>query len=236
MDIKLVGLIGGVGAVGAGGAYLAVSNPFKSGILISELIKSEAFIKSLTRNAKDNTKWDEAWKRYKDAHKVSSSGSEYKEKDIWELSEWGQKKNGNNAFDEFKNKCEEKSKLKVDSNSQEYKDFKNYCARPKTVSELIGEDSSTTLLSKTSNNESAAWDAAWETYRKANLQNGQTNVYKEQDIWGVQNWSSDKSNGSVTEHYKTKCEEKANLDIDITKGLKDSNFINVKNWCTKISQ
>ncbi|CBY93129.1 hypothetical protein HF1_11210 [Mycoplasma haemofelis str. Langford 1] len=235
MDPKMLGLMGGVGAVGAGGAYLAVANSSKEGQLISELIRSEAFVKPLTKNDKDNAKWNEAWKRYRDAHKVSASGSEYKDKDIWGLSEWGSKRSGNDAFDEFKNKCEEKSRLKVDSDSQEYRDFKNYCARPKTVSELIGEEGKVTLLKKDGSNDSTAWNAAWEVYRKANLKDGQTSEYKDQDIWSVQNWSTDKSSADAKEHYKTKCEEKANLDIDVNQGLKDSNFINVKNWCTKAS-
>ncbi|AEW45741.1 hypothetical protein MHC_04425 [Mycoplasma haemocanis str. Illinois] len=225
MNPKLIGLIGGVGVVGAGGAYLAVSNPFKDKKLMSDLIKSESLLKPLTRDVKDNAKWNEAWKRYRDAHKNIGN--------VWNLNNWDQKKGQDDAFEEFKNKCEERSKLKVNSNSQEYKDFKNYCARPKTVSELIGEDSRTTLLNKTGNNDSANWNSAWEAYRKANLKEGKNNEYKDTDIWAVDGWSTAKQNNTATENYKTKCETQAALDIDLSKGLEDSNLINVKNWCTK---
>ncbi|CBY93126.1 hypothetical protein HF1_11180 [Mycoplasma haemofelis str. Langford 1] len=225
MDPKMLGLMGGVGAVGAGGAYLAVTNSSKEGQLISELIRSEAFVKPLTKDSKDNAKWDEAWKRYRDTYKNSG--------DIWGIPNWEQKKDQENAFDEFKNKCEERSKLKVDSESKEYKDFKNYCARPKTVSELIGEEGKVTLLSKSGNSDGTAWNNAWEVYRKANLKEGKNNEYKDSDTWTIGDWATAKQSNTATENYKTKCETQAGLDIDVSKGLEDTNFINVKNWCTK---
>ncbi|AEG73440.1 hypothetical protein MHF_1200 [Mycoplasma haemofelis Ohio2] len=227
MDPKLLGLMGGVGAAGAGGAYLAVANPFgEKGELTSELIKSEAFVKPLT---KDDAKWNEAWKRYKEAHKVSSSPDSYKEKDIWGLSEWTQKKSQDSAFEGFKNECETRSKLRVDKESQEYKDFKNYCARPKTVSELIGEDGGVTLLSKTGSGEDTQWNDAWKKYKAANTSATGANT----DTWKIQDWTSAKDGETATSHYKDACEKQANMDIDLTKGLSDTNFVNVKNWCTK---
>ncbi|CBY93122.1 hypothetical protein HF1_11140 [Mycoplasma haemofelis str. Langford 1] len=234
MDPKMLGLMGGVGAVGAGGAYLAMTNPFKEEKSAADLLQKEAFVKPLN---KDDAKWNDAWKRYRDAHKVTSTGgaNNYKEIDIWGLSNWAQQKTQENAFDEFKNKCEEKSKLKMDPISKDYQDFKNYCARPKTISELIGEDDGVTLLSKSGAGDGEHWNSAWKKYRASNLKSGSSSEYNKTDIWTVTGWSSDKSNGTATENYKTKCESQAALDIDVSKGLKDTNFVNVRNWCTKAS-
>ncbi|AEW45735.2 hypothetical protein MHC_04395 [Mycoplasma haemocanis str. Illinois] len=233
MDMKLLGLMGGLGAVGAGGAaYVAIVNPFKEKEnLTSELIKKEALVKPLTRNTGDDSKWNEAWKRYKEAHKVSSPENTYKEKDIWGLSEWSKQKGQDNAFEGFKNECESRAKLRINRESQEYKDFKNYCARPKTVSELIGEESGTTLLSKSGSGEEAQWNEAWKKYKASNTNATSANT----DTWKIQDWASAKSGEVATSHYKDACEKQSNMDIDLTKGLLDTNFINVKNWCTKAS-
>ncbi|AEG72813.1 hypothetical protein MHF_0541 [Mycoplasma haemofelis Ohio2] len=229
MDAKLLGLVGALGtASAAGGTYLFMSNS-KNSSAIFELFKSEKGLKLITNDS--DSQWDTAWKKYRADHLENQI---YKEKDLWNISNWSEKKTSESAFDEFKRECKKRFDIKVRGiDSKEYKEVKKYCSRAKTVSELLSENKSKTLLDKAG--DEGGWNAAWKTYKEANIQSntGSAITYKTTDIWQVTGWNHSSPRDTAIEGYKTKCEEKWNSYIDPDKWTSDTIFQQVESWCTK---
>ncbi|AEG72667.1 hypothetical protein MHF_0391 [Mycoplasma haemofelis Ohio2] len=229
MNAKLLGAVGSLGAAAtSGGMYLAFSGDKEATTSVSELFQKEKGWKLMT--ASDDSKWNEAWGRYKNDHK---SNGTYLDKDKWRLPNWKNKRDGSEAFLEFKQECEKRTKVAVkDTESQEYQNVKKYCARPKKVSELLTEATSKTLLDK--NGDAEAWNASWDKYKQEHLvsSSGNTVAYKNPDKWGITGWGAVDTLG-VLQGYKDKCEEKWNSHIDPEKLTEDETFKEVLSSCTK---
>ncbi|CBY92373.1 hypothetical protein HF1_03650 [Mycoplasma haemofelis str. Langford 1] len=221
MDIKLLGAVGSLGTVAAGsGIYLTLKDRQTPSHTISELFQQEKGWKLMTES--NDSKWDEAWTRYKE------------DKNAWGLSTWEKNKEQAKAIEEFKTECGKRIKSKVfDSKQKEYLEVKKYCSRPKKVSELLSEDKTKTLLDK--NGDADKWTAAWDQYKKDHIDktSGGSNTYKATDEWGIQGWKDSNPPSPMPEAYKSKCEEKWNSHINPEELTEDKTFKQVRSWCTK---
>ncbi|AEG73217.1 hypothetical protein MHF_0960 [Mycoplasma haemofelis Ohio2] len=177
---------------------------------ISSLIEADEEVIQLTSSSSDGD-WNEAWKSYKGSNNA------------WKLSDY----NIVDAPKSFKDECLSRGKEKVKGiNSLEFQNFKKWCSRNFTVSEWL-KKSNISLLS--SSDESGKWDAAWKKYKdepKNKNQDGKTAASN--DIWSVEDWSSNKDQTTASEGFKKKCEEKANLKI---RNKNDDLYKQVSSWC-----
>ncbi|AEW45170.1 hypothetical protein MHC_01520 [Mycoplasma haemocanis str. Illinois] len=232
MDIKLLGIIGSLGAVATGGGVYLAFKEKQTSVSISELFKQEKGVKLMTADD-DDAKWNEAWIKYRDDHKITGD-TNYEDEDKWGISNWKEKRSGENAFEEFKQECHKRSKVVVkDTQTQEYKDVKKYCSRPKKVSELLAEEGSKSPLDK--DKDTDLWNQSWKDYKKVNAESGDgsTVKYKATDTWNIPEWASKQKEGSAPSEYKTTCETKLNSYIVPDKAFEDETFKQVVSWCTK---
>ncbi|AEG73168.1 hypothetical protein HF1_08300 [Mycoplasma haemofelis str. Langford 1] len=218
MDARILGLAGSLGAVGmGGGAYWAFKDSTKP---ISSLLSTEKGLLLITQTSDE--KWRDAWKNYK--------GSQNK----WGIKDWSTKQNQDDAPEEFKEACQQKSKLKVSGkDSQEYKDIKAWCTRPKKVSELLSSEGQRVLLSQSGDEKE--WGEFWKQYRERHKKQttGSSVTYETEDELKVSNWSTSNKNDSVPNEYKTACQTQSNTYINVEQVTNDSTFKKVEKWCTK---
>ncbi|AEW45176.1 hypothetical protein MHC_01550 [Mycoplasma haemocanis str. Illinois] len=221
MNIKILWIVGSLGTIATGsGIYITLKDRQGPVHLISELFQQEKGWKLM--NESNDSKWNEAWTRYKE------------DKNKWGLPSWGGNKEKTETIEEFKNECKKRSKVKIfDSGQKEYLEVKKYCSRPKKVSELLTEDKTKTLLDKSG--DAAQWTSAWDRYKSDHIEkvSGGTTTYKESNEWGIQGWQSSKPPSPMPEEFKNKCEEKWNSHINPEELTEDKTFKQVKSWCTK---
>ncbi|AEW45534.1 hypothetical protein MHC_03370 [Mycoplasma haemocanis str. Illinois] len=220
MNPKLLGLTGALGTVAAGGSiYLTVQ---ASKHPISHLLVSEKGI--LLIKDRNDSKWNEAWKRYKDAHNNK-----------WGIKDWNTKKSLQEAPNEFKEECEKRAARKISgTEQQEYQDVKNWCTRPKKVSELLNSEGKKVLLRQ--NGDDQEWNDSWTKYKEHHENKPVTGgkaTYKSDNDLGVSDLSRKAGQSGVPTEYKTACQTKSELHIDESKIMEDPNFQKVKKWCTR---
>ncbi|CBY92938.1 hypothetical protein HF1_09300 [Mycoplasma haemofelis str. Langford 1] len=69
---------------------------------------------SLLNEQSSSEKWNSAWEKYRDELKKKTSNNAIPETDsIWTVKDWSDNKDKNTASNGFKEKCSEKSKLKI---------------------------------------------------------------------------------------------------------------------------
>ncbi|AEG73221.1 hypothetical protein MHF_0964 [Mycoplasma haemofelis Ohio2] len=226
MDPKLLGLTGALGTAAAGGGVYWSMQSSKQPI--SNLLSSEKALLLITDYS--DSKWSDAWKKYK-----SSNGEGNK----WGIRDWLTKKDSNEAPTEFKEECKKRAESKVSGKSdQEYQDIKDWCTRPKKISELLSFEGKKVLLSQTGDSEE--WGKMWTSYKKHHENGTQAGnsgtTYKTPDELGVSDWTNKAKESSIPNEYKTACQTKAESHIDISKITEDPNFQKVEKWCTRDKQ
>ncbi|AEG73113.1 hypothetical protein MHF_0849 [Mycoplasma haemofelis Ohio2] len=232
MDAKALALagLGTTGAVG-GGAYWYASNSNKQSHPISDLLKQEKTRFALRKNSGSSfdSKWKAAWARYRKAHEVSTG--KYQDRDTWGIPNWNEKKGQEEVFNEFKDMCESKYQLSIESpDDVEYKNVRKWCTASRTIKELIEGEKQRSILPETG--EDAGWNTAWNSYKEHHKEaNG--NTYKSSNEWGITDWNAGSLGTSATANFKSKCKEKYSADIDFEKELSDPLINQVVNWCTK---
>ncbi|AEW45615.1 hypothetical protein MHC_03775 [Mycoplasma haemocanis str. Illinois] len=222
MNAKVLGLSGVLGSTAVGGGiYLSMRGTQES---ISNLLSSEKAILPIKESS--DPKWNEVWKKYKEFNGGINK---------WGLKDWDKQQKETNAPEEFKNACESRSLMKVSNKEQqEYKDVKEWCTRPKKVSELLNSEGKRVLLNQSE--DSAEWKNLWTQYKKHHEntpKTGDSTTYKTSDELGVNNWSSKTSQEEAPEEFKNACKTKSESYIDETKITEDQTFKRVMLWCTK---
>ncbi|CBY92888.1 hypothetical protein HF1_08800 [Mycoplasma haemofelis str. Langford 1] len=231
MDAKLLGLAGSLGTAAVGGGIYFASKDSPKSTSISHLLESEKGLLLLSETT--DAKWQEAWKRYRDAHKEGGSGN-YKTEDLWNIKDWASKQKEDSAPEEFKSECEKRAKLEVlGKDGKEYQNVKSWCTRPKKVSELLSSIGNKVLLNK--DGDSGEWSKSWEEYRKHHQKqpSGSSVSYEDKDELGVSSWTTKSKETGVPTEYKTACQTKADSYIEIEKVTEDTTFKRVEKWCTK---
>ncbi|AEW45332.1 hypothetical protein MHC_02330 [Mycoplasma haemocanis str. Illinois] len=95
-------------------------------LTIAEWLKKEGTQILKTGDSAD--KWNKAWENYKAASINKKSNNQPADNDVWGTSDWGTQKNLNTPSEKFKEKCMEKSKIKVvDTSSEDFQRVKAWC-------------------------------------------------------------------------------------------------------------
>ncbi|OAL10008.1 hypothetical protein A6V39_03785 [Candidatus Mycoplasma haematobovis] len=165
MSLKSAGIGAGLitGAAGLTGTVGYATGLFNSNTQITELLKKQNKYALLSAEAnKDAEGWDEAWKKYKKDNETNENG-----KDKWTVKGWT-KQDVPQVPDGFKNACSKRKDNKVSGiEDSEYTDFTKYCARPKTVQEILEQENFKPL---TGANKETQWKTKLTTYKVASNQ------------------------------------------------------------------
>lgn len=119
------------GAAGLTALFGYSTGLFNPNIQIAKLLEWE---NKYTLLSKDE-EWQANWKQYQEDNKSAEIN-----KDKWEVKGW-KKEEVSKVPEDFKSKCSSKKDIEVRSKEvEEYIDFTKYCARPKTVQEILSQN------------------------------------------------------------------------------------------------
>ncbi|AEG72812.1 hypothetical protein MHF_0540 [Mycoplasma haemofelis Ohio2] len=199
------------GGTAAAGGYAWHSSQLSK---LSDLIASDSEVTQLTMESSTED-WKDAWKEYKTKN------------NLWKLSDYETHKSEDTAPQSFKNLCLSKSHEKVKgTKNDDFQNFKKWCSRNFTISELM-QQQGITLLNKQS--AEGDWKPAWKKY-KDNPLNKQSSSTAAKDVWETSDWTSQNSQDSPSEQFKTKCEEKSKIKVV---NRDHETYKQVLDWCTK---
>ncbi|OAL10021.1 hypothetical protein A6V39_03850 [Candidatus Mycoplasma haematobovis] len=191
-----VGLI--TGASGVAGSVAYSLGAFHPSIQVSKLIKEENKHVLLTSEA---TEWKTKWQEYTKGNKP-----------------WGNFEATENQIPaDFKTKCDTKIKGTVyGADDPNYINITKYCARDKTISDLLGEQGVKFLDTK---QEVDTWKTRFEEYKK------KTNTLKLPNVNIRDSDIKERDYGKLSKGCENALQIKTNV-----KGY-DSNIDAIKEWC-----
>lgn len=187
------GLFAGMGGITYGLGAL------NSGTQISELIKKENKHVLLTSQS-TKEEWKAALQEYQKSNNI-----------------WGEFAiTGDDAPKTFKDKCEEKSKLKVyGTTDKAYEEVTKYCSRDKTIKDLLSEQGFASLGS----GETAKWKERFNAYKVAKSEPKLLDVVVAEGETGEQN------------HNKLNNACAKALDTKVTDTEFENTINAIKHWC-----
>ncbi|AEG73513.1 hypothetical protein MHF_1277 [Mycoplasma haemofelis Ohio2] len=113
-----------------------------------------------------------------------------------------------------------------------YKIFNQESETPKakkTISQLIKDSGTKTLLTASDSKEGTFWKAAWKAYRTANKSSKAS-----EDPWAVSgftgNYGSSISDEKAPDDFVNKCVSLSGKEVE---GVMDGEYVQVSNWCTR---
>ncbi|CBY92313.1 hypothetical protein HF1_03050 [Mycoplasma haemofelis str. Langford 1] len=219
--------LGAASATATGAAYAGgLFNKNSKEELVSTLLKIFHPQKRLiTASERSDSKWKEAWKKYKKDNEAKKSGE-----DSWSLKGWtkpdASKVNSDEAApDYFVRECKSRSSQKTSGTSSDlYQNVLKYCTRDTLVSDLISEYGKGKKLLTTSSSE-GDWKEVWKLYRDQNKANN-----KSVDDWKFSDWGAKKEGDTLPTDYQKKCSEKS---LEPAFEIGDVKYLNVLTWCSK---
>lgn len=121
-----------VGGIGGGAIYLSTTQTTKkeetkttpTTKLILEWLAEESEVALISEDENAGNAWEAAWKKFKEVYE-----NKFKENKDWNSLD--NKKNENNAPEEFKNLCTANSKKTVQKTETIYEEVKTYCTKAK---------------------------------------------------------------------------------------------------------
>ncbi|CBY92625.1 hypothetical protein HF1_06170 [Mycoplasma haemofelis str. Langford 1] len=195
---------GGGSAITGGIIYSQISGKTS----ISELIKQEGKT-ILLSGTSEKGDWDAAWKTYKTSNNP------------WMLDVTGEE-----ATQAFKDTCKSRSEVPVkDSSDKRFQEIKSWCTRNLTVSEWLQKEGIQILKKGDSADK---WNKAWGSYKDASVNKKEGSQPADNDVWGTEDWSTQKNQNTPSDKFKEKCEEKAKVKVADTSS---EDFQRVKAWC-----
>ncbi|CBY92299.1 hypothetical protein HF1_02910 [Mycoplasma haemofelis str. Langford 1] len=96
--------------------------------LVKDLISESSGKRLLSSSeGQDAEAWSKVWDAYKTQNNVDGKG-----KDVWEFSDWSEKKSGTDLPKDFKTKCDEKAKLPTFTlENENYRNVLSWCTTDK---------------------------------------------------------------------------------------------------------
>ncbi|OAL09789.1 hypothetical protein A6V39_05020 [Candidatus Mycoplasma haematobovis] len=201
-----------IGAGIAGLTAVSTSSYFIRGYYNTERISHRISKRDLTLlSSKDSEEeWAKRWKEY------------IKANNPWKLTDYEQNKsNENKAPDNFKNKCLNSTGLAIEGQETFAAEFEKYCTKSFKVTDLLSsKEKGITILQE--GDDVNLWNSAWEKYVKDN---------EGKNPLTIGNWPSVKRNTKqLPSDYKERCKIVKGMEV---RNTRETNYISVKNWCTK---